>query len=215
MSDCSNLCLQRQLAHRTSWGDPRDPAERLGTDARYHRDQWCLEQRPRRRRASSVHQRRLQQPLQAVAVPPVLQVQDTIPPRHLAARCFLEHRAGRAVQPRAWNGLLRRRLSVAAWPLPVVPVLIACDVRTAHPAPVSITDTVPEPWWDCKTYGTSLCQVDLESGVVGSVPTGSGSDLSEEPAAGVEPVALDVRGAPVCPPGPVAARLRASRMSWR
>jgi hypothetical protein len=35
------------------------------------------------------------------------------------------------------------------------------------------------------------------------VPTGSGSDLSEEPVEGFEPAALDCRAAPWCPPGPV------------
>jgi len=44
--------------------------------------------------------------------------------------------------------------------------------------------------------------------VVESVLAGSGSDLSEELAAGVEPAALDRRVAPECPPGPVAALVR-------
>jgi len=63
--------------------------------------------------------------------------------------------------------------------------------------------------------GASLCQVDLGVGLVGSVPTGSGSDLSEESVVGVEPAALDCRVAPGCPPGPVSSLGCASRTSWR
>ena len=54
---------------------------------------------------------------------------------------------------------------------------------------------------------------------VGCGPAGPGSDLSEELVVGVEPVALDVRVAPGCPPGPAAcAVLRSSaimiRQTW-
>jgi hypothetical protein len=58
---------------------------------------------------------------------------------------------------------------------------------------------------------TSLCQVDLDVGLIGSVVTGSGSDLSEESVVGVEPAALDCRVAPWCPPGPVSSLGCASR----
>ena len=43
--------------------------------------------------------------------------------------------------------------------------------------------------------------MDLGVGLVGLVPAGSGSDLSEESVVGVEPAALDVVVAPWCPPG--------------
>jgi hypothetical protein len=47
-----------------------------------------------------------------------------------------------------------------------------------------------------------LCQ----AAGVASASAGPGSDLSEELAVGVGPVALDCRVAPRCPPGPVACR---------
>lgn len=67
---------------------------------------------------------------------------------------------------------------------------------------------------DCKINGASLCQVDLV-GLVVSVLTGSGCDLSEESVVGVEPAALDVGVAPWCPPGPVSVSGCASRMRRR
>lgn len=42
------------------------------------------------------------------------------------------------------------------------------------------------------------------------VVAGPGSDLSEESAVGVEPAALDMTVASVCPPGPAARVLRCS-----
>lgn len=55
-----------------------------------------------------------------------------------------------------------------------------------------------------------VCQAGWCGGV-GSAMAGSGSDLSEEPADGVGPAALDSVAAPSCPPGPVnSARRRSS-----
>jgi hypothetical protein len=50
-----------------------------------------------------------------------------------------------------------------------------------------------------------VCQA-AELGVVESGLAGPGSDLSEELAVGAEPVALDFRVAPKCPPGLAATR---------
>jgi hypothetical protein len=61
----------------------------------------------------------------------------------------------------------------------------------------------------CQAAGRGLGDGLVDFGLVGP-----GSDLSEEPAVGVEPVALDVRVAPVCPPGPVPAS-RSSRVIRR
>src|SRR3954454_17703051 len=63
-----------------------------------------------------------------------------------------------------------------------------------------------------------VCQA-AGSAVVCSDAAGLGSDLSEELVVGVEPVALDFRVAPGCPPGPAArAVLRSSaamiRQTW-
>ncbi len=51
-----------------------------------------------------------------------------------------------------------------------------------------------------------LCQDAAGSSVLGSGVAGLGSDLSEEPVWGCEPVALDCVAVPGCPPGPVSAR---------
>ncbi len=62
-----------------------------------------------------------------------------------------------------------------------------------------------------------VCQPPGFGSAVRSPLAGPGSDLSEELAVGVEPVALDVRAAPECPPGPAAAcRSSAimSRQTW-
>src|SRR6476660_8459136 len=67
---------------------------------------------------------------------------------------------------------------------------------------------------DCLIFGTSLCQLDLQIVAVGSVSPGPGSDLSDDPALGVEPGALDREVAPTCPPGLVTLR-SASLTSWR
>jgi hypothetical protein len=58
------------------------------------------------------------------------------------------------------------------------------------------------PWWQ---------------GCLGrSVVVGFGSDLSEEPAfQDVEPVTLDCRVVPGCPPGPASQRAVMSTWSWR
>lgn len=53
-------------------------------------------------------------------------------------------------------------------------------------------------------HGSLLCQDAAGSLVLGLRVTGPGSDLSEEPVWGCEPVALDVSVVPRCPPGLVA-----------
>ena len=52
-------------------------------------------------------------------------------------------------------------------------------------------------------HGTPLCQEAAGSGVLRCGLAGPGSGLSEEPALGCEPVALESESCPVCPPGPV------------
>jgi hypothetical protein len=56
-------------------------------------------------------------------------------------------------------------------------------------------------------HGSPLCQEAAGSGVLGWRSAGPGSGLSEEPALGCEPVALESESRPICPPGPVPVRL--------
>src|SRR5690606_37852270 len=52
-------------------------------------------------------------------------------------------------------------------------------------------------------FGTPLCQDAAGRVVLGLVVAGPGRGLSEEPAVGCEPVALESESLPLCPPGPV------------
>jgi hypothetical protein len=54
-----------------------------------------------------------------------------------------------------------------------------------------------------RTLMAPLCQEAAGSGVLRWGLAGPGSGLSEEPALGCEPVALESESCPVCPPGPV------------
>jgi hypothetical protein len=67
------------------------------------------------------------------------------------------------------------------------------------------TECVPGARPPLTGSGSPLCQEAAGSGVLGSAVAGPGSGLSEEPALGCEPVALESESCPVCPPGPVLA----------
>src|SRR5262245_31779608 len=61
-------------------------------------------------------------------------------------------------------------------------------------------------------HGSLLCQDTVGRVGLGSVVAGSGSDLSEEPVLGCEPVTLEPGTLPGWPPGPVfCAVTRSSR----
>ena len=73
---------------------------------------------------------------------------------------------------------------------------------------VPIGDRVRRPRFSGS--GSLLCQAVLRSEVLGWVTAGPGRGLSEEPAWGCEPVALESESFPRCPPGPVTALVIAS-----
>jgi hypothetical protein len=82
-----------------------------------------------------------------------------------------------------------------------------CPARTSQYCPVCIS--IHDVWLEQRTLLAPLYVKEMVSGVrrlgVALLVAGPGSDLSEVPAAGCEPAALDIRDAPMCPPGPACA----------
>jgi hypothetical protein len=81
-------------------------------------------------------------------------------------------------------------------------------VEYAHRHGHIIDDAIPSPatsdrvtHFNTSAHGSPLCQDAVGRAVLGLVPAGPGSGLSEVPVWGCEPVAMESESLPRCPPG--------------